>query len=74
MKVELSAEQKRRIKNCFEKLYPTYKESEEFKQYKKSVFIAYNFREKLPKRVDDFSEIDVEEVLSKYMGRHGILE
>lgn len=65
MKVELSAEQKRRIKDCFGKLYPTYKESKEFKQYKESVlsYISY-FREKLPKRVDDFSEIDLVEVLS----------
>jgi len=65
MKVELNREQKRKLKKYFDKLYPSYRESEEFEADKIVVSrrISY-FQKKLPKGIDDLSEIDFVEILS----------
>ena len=63
--VELNEKQKKNLKDYFNKLYPTYKKSEEFEKHKNVVLdrISY-FRKELPKKIDDISEIDLVEILS----------
>ncbi|BDH80243.1 hypothetical protein MTTB_p230 (plasmid) [Methanothermobacter tenebrarum] len=65
MKAELNDKQKKKVKEYFEKLYPSYRESGEFEEDEKDILyrISY-FQKKFREKVDGLSEIDFEEILS----------